>query len=52
MELVVVIVIDVPGSYHNGVGGLSIADGHAEVDRWLDPRVTERVTGVFMASSV
>ena len=27
---------DVPASYHNGAGGLSFADGHAEIHRWLD----------------
>ena len=44
--------IDVPGSYHNGAGGLSFADGHAEVHKWLDPRTRQPVTGKFMASSV
>jgi prepilin-type N-terminal cleavage/methylation domain-containing protein/prepilin-type processing-associated H-X9-DG protein len=44
--------IDVPGSYHNGAGGLSFADGHAEVHKWLDPRTRQSVTGKFMASSV
>jgi prepilin-type N-terminal cleavage/methylation domain-containing protein/prepilin-type processing-associated H-X9-DG protein len=34
---------DYPASYHNGAGGLSFADGHAEVHRWLDPRTTPRV---------
>jgi prepilin-type processing-associated H-X9-DG protein len=29
---------DVPASYHNGAGGLSFVDGHAEIKRWLDPR--------------
>ena len=29
---------DSPGSYHNGAGGLSYADGHAEIHRWRDPR--------------
>ncbi len=29
---------DLPGSYHGGSGGLSYADGHSEVHRWLDPR--------------
>jgi len=29
---------DLPGSYHNGAGGLSFADGHAEIHRWVDPR--------------
>jgi prepilin-type N-terminal cleavage/methylation domain-containing protein/prepilin-type processing-associated H-X9-DG protein len=29
---------DWPGSYHNRAGGLSFADGHAEIRRWLDGR--------------
>ncbi len=28
---------DVPASYHNGAGGLSFADGHAETKKWVDP---------------
>ena len=31
---------DLPGSYHNRSGGLSFADGHAEIRRWVDPRTT------------
>ncbi len=31
-------IVDYPSSYHNGAGGLSFADGHAEIHRWLDPR--------------
>jgi len=27
-----------PASYHNGAGGLSFADGHAEIKKWLDRR--------------
>lgn len=27
-----------PGSYHNGAGGVSFADGHVEIKRWVDPR--------------
>ncbi|MBI3850427.1 MAG: type II secretion system protein [Verrucomicrobia bacterium] len=27
-----------PASYHNGAGGLSFADGHAEIKKWIDPR--------------
>lgn len=27
-----------PASYHNGAGGLSFADGHAEIKKWRDPR--------------
>jgi prepilin-type N-terminal cleavage/methylation domain-containing protein/prepilin-type processing-associated H-X9-DG protein len=30
--------VNYPGSYHNGAGNLSFADGHAEPHRWLDPR--------------
>jgi len=29
--------IDVPASTHNGAGGFSFADGHAEIKSWLDP---------------
>jgi prepilin-type N-terminal cleavage/methylation domain-containing protein/prepilin-type processing-associated H-X9-DG protein len=29
---------DFPASYHNGAGGLSFADGHAEIKKWIDPR--------------
>ena len=28
--------IDWPGKYHNGACGLSFADGHSEVHKWLD----------------
>ncbi len=44
--------IDVPASYHNGAAGLSFADGHAEVHKWVDPRTRQRITGQFMVSSV
>ncbi|MCL5098204.1 MAG: prepilin-type cleavage/methylation domain-containing protein [Candidatus Omnitrophica bacterium] len=44
--------IDVPASYHNGAGGLSFADGHAEIHKWLDPRTKVPITGQFMTSSV
>jgi prepilin-type N-terminal cleavage/methylation domain-containing protein len=29
---------DLPGSYHHRAGGLSFADGHAEIKRWQDGR--------------
>jgi prepilin-type N-terminal cleavage/methylation domain-containing protein len=29
---------DFPASYHNRAGGLSFADGHSEIKRWLDDR--------------
>ncbi len=34
---------DLPASYHNGAGGLSFVDGHAEIKRWRDPRTTPPV---------
>lgn len=30
--------VDLPASYHNGAAGLSFADGHAEIKKWLDRR--------------
>lgn len=32
------IIVDYPASYHNGAGGLSFADGHSEIHKWIDPR--------------
>ncbi len=29
---------DLPASYHHRAGGLSFADGHAEIRRWRDER--------------
>lgn len=31
-------IIDYPAAYHNGACGLSFADGHAEIRKWLDGR--------------
>jgi len=31
-------IVDYPASYHNRAGGLSFADGHSEIKRWLDSR--------------
>ena len=31
-------IIDYPASTHGGSGGLSFADGHAEIHKWQDPR--------------
>ena len=30
--------VDFPASYHNGAAGISFADGHAEIRKWVDPR--------------
>jgi prepilin-type N-terminal cleavage/methylation domain-containing protein/prepilin-type processing-associated H-X9-DG protein len=32
------ILVNFPGSFHNGAGGLTFADGHCEIHRWIDPR--------------
>jgi prepilin-type processing-associated H-X9-DG protein len=37
---------DMPASYHNGAGGISFVDGHAEVKRWRDPRTTPPIGAV------
>jgi prepilin-type processing-associated H-X9-DG protein len=29
---------DMPASYHANSGGLSFADGHSELHKWVDPR--------------
>jgi prepilin-type N-terminal cleavage/methylation domain-containing protein/prepilin-type processing-associated H-X9-DG protein len=47
-----VFMVDVPASYHNGAGGLSFADGHAEIHKWRDARTRQRITGIWMQSSV
>jgi prepilin-type processing-associated H-X9-DG protein len=31
--------VDVPASYHGDAGGLSFADGHAEIKKWSDQRM-------------
>jgi prepilin-type N-terminal cleavage/methylation domain-containing protein/prepilin-type processing-associated H-X9-DG protein len=36
-------IVDYPASYHNGAGGVSFADGHAEIRKWVDSRTTPRV---------
>ncbi len=37
-------IVDFPASYHNGAGGLSFADGHSEIRKWLDPRTKPSVS--------
>ncbi len=34
------VMIDFPGSYHAGAGGVAFVDGHAEIHKWKDPRTT------------
>jgi prepilin-type processing-associated H-X9-DG protein len=31
-------IIDFPASSHNGAAGISFADGHAEIKKWVDAR--------------
>jgi len=31
--------VDIPGTYHNGAGGLSYSDGHSEIKKWKDPAI-------------
>jgi prepilin-type processing-associated H-X9-DG protein len=47
-----IMIIDVPASYHNGAGGISFADGHAEIHKWQDARTKAPITGKLMVSSV
>jgi prepilin-type processing-associated H-X9-DG protein len=42
---------DLPASYHNGSGGLSFADGHADIKRWKDKSISGRaVTKVNLSA--
>jgi prepilin-type N-terminal cleavage/methylation domain-containing protein/prepilin-type processing-associated H-X9-DG protein len=36
--------VDFPASYHNGACGISFADGHSEIHKWLDGRTKRPVT--------
>jgi prepilin-type N-terminal cleavage/methylation domain-containing protein/prepilin-type processing-associated H-X9-DG protein len=37
--------IDYPAWYHNGAAGVSFADGHAEIRKWVEPTTRMPVTG-------
>ncbi len=41
------VMIDFPGSYHGGAGGLSFADGHSEIHKWKDPRTTPPIGKLY-----
>jgi prepilin-type N-terminal cleavage/methylation domain-containing protein/prepilin-type processing-associated H-X9-DG protein len=34
--------IDCPASYHNNAGGITFADGHAQIRKWTDPTVLSK----------
>jgi prepilin-type N-terminal cleavage/methylation domain-containing protein/prepilin-type processing-associated H-X9-DG protein len=40
-------IVDFPASYHNGACGLSFADGHSEIHKWLDARTKPPATYLF-----
>jgi prepilin-type N-terminal cleavage/methylation domain-containing protein len=40
------VIVDWPAYYHNRCGGMSFADGHSEIHRWLDSRTMPQVKDV------
>ena len=44
--------VNFPASYHNGAGGLSFADGHAEIHKWLDPRTKIKVRKIYIPLNI
>jgi prepilin-type N-terminal cleavage/methylation domain-containing protein/prepilin-type processing-associated H-X9-DG protein len=38
------LIVDIPGSYHNGACGLAFADGHAEIHKWLGGTIKNATT--------
>jgi prepilin-type N-terminal cleavage/methylation domain-containing protein/prepilin-type processing-associated H-X9-DG protein len=40
-------IIDFPASYHNGACGISFADGHSEIKKWLDGRTRAKATYTY-----
>lgn len=40
--------VDLPASYHNGAGGISFADGHAEIKKWRDPAILNQNATPFV----
>jgi len=40
-------IVDFPGSYHGGSGGIAFVDGHSEIHKWRDPRTTPPIGKVF-----
>lgn len=43
--------VDYPASYHNNAGGLSFADGHAEIKKWRDRTVLDMKTSASTQAS-
>ena len=42
IDMVGNVIPNVPAGYHGGSGGLTFADGHAEIHRWRSPEVLRR----------
>lgn len=42
---------ELPGSYHNNACGISFADGHAEIHKWMDSRTYAPITYVYQNSA-
>lgn len=40
---------DVPANYHNGAGGFSFSDGHAQIKKWMTPAFKTATKGNFSA---
>jgi prepilin-type N-terminal cleavage/methylation domain-containing protein/prepilin-type processing-associated H-X9-DG protein len=38
---------DLPASYHNGAAGVSFADGHSEMRKWVDDDTKRKPQGVY-----
>ncbi|HTV41488.1 MAG TPA: hypothetical protein VMF08_12975 [Candidatus Sulfotelmatobacter sp.] len=43
--------VDHPAWFHNGCAGMSYADGHSEIHRWLDGRTELPITGRSLGAS-
>ena len=41
-------IIDLPATYHNKAGGLSFADGHASIHRWVGSIILNASTAAFV----
>jgi hypothetical protein len=39
---------DSPANYHTEAGGLTFADGHAEIRTWHDPRATPALKRILL----
>jgi len=39
-------IVDYPASYHNNAGGFSFADGHSEIKKWRDGRITPSMSKI------